>query len=58
MVTTENVKEALNGGVPGLKILFEKLDKEDALKAIGILVILGVGKYIIDAVKDIVMDKK
>lgn len=58
MVTTENVKEALNGGIPDLKILFEKLDKEDALKAIGILVILGVGMYVIDAVKEIVMHKK
>ncbi len=58
MVTTENVKEALNGGIPGLKVLFDKLDKEDALKAIGILVILGVGKYVIDAVKDIVTNKQ
>ena len=51
-------KEALNGGIPGLKVLFDKLDKEDALKAIGILVILGVGKYVIDAVKDIVTKKQ
>jgi hypothetical protein len=33
------------------------LDKEDALKAIGILVILGVGKYVIDVIKDIVTNK-
>lgn len=58
MVTQENVKEALNGGISGLKNLFDKLDKEDALKAIGLLVILGVGTYVIDAVKDIVMAKK
>lgn len=57
MVTIENVKEALNGGIPDLKVLFDKLDKEDALKAIGILVILGVGKYVIDAIKDIVTNK-
>lgn len=57
MVTTNDVKDALNNGIPGLKIQFEKLDKEDALKALGLLVIWGVGKYDIDAVKDIVTNK-
>ena len=33
------------------------MDKEDALKALGLLVIWGVGKYDIDAVKDIVTNK-
>ena len=57
MVNTEMVKEAVNNGIPAIKNLLEKLDKEDALKAIGILAILGIGKHVIDAVKDIVPKK-
>ena len=57
MVNTEMVKEAVNNGIPAIKNLLEKLDKEDALKAIGILAILGIGKHVIDAVKDIVTKK-
>lgn len=58
MITQEIVQAAANNGLADLKILFKKLDKEDALKALGILIILGVGKYVIDAVKEIVLDKK
>ena len=57
MVNTEMVKEAVNNGIPAIKNLLEKLDKEDALKAIGIFAILGIGKHVIDAVKDIVTKK-
>ena len=57
MVTTEIVQEAANKGLEALKVLFEKLNKEDVLKAIGILVISGVGIKTIEAIRDIVKDK-
>ena len=57
MVTKEIVQEASNKGLEALKILFEKLNKEDVLKAIGILVISGVGIKTIEAIKEIVKDK-
>ena len=57
MVTYEMVEQALNDGLPGLKELFNKLSKEDCLKALGILVLMGVGLAIINTVKEIVMAK-
>ena len=57
MVTTELVANAAHAGIPALKELFNKLSKEDALKALGTLVVLGISKYAIDAVKDIVLHK-
>lgn len=57
MVTKEIVEEALKEGLPSLKELFSSLPKEDALKGLGILLILGVSKYAIDAIRDIVMNK-
>lgn len=62
MVTEEIVKSASNEGLPKLKELFEKLPKEDALKAIGMLVIggyaWGVTRAVINSVKEIVMHKQ
>lgn len=58
MVTTDVVANAAHAGIPALKELFNKLSKEDALKALGTLVVLGISKYAIDAVKDIVLHKK
>ena len=58
MITKEIVQAAANNGLADLKNLFKKLDEEDALKALGILIILGLGKHVIDAVKEIVLDKK
>lgn len=57
MVTTDVVANAAHAGIPALKELFNKLSKEDALKALGTLVVLGISKYAIDAVKDIVLHK-
>ena len=57
MVTTELVANAANAGIPALKELFNKLPKDDALKTLGTLVVLGISKYAIDAVKDIVLHK-
>lgn len=57
MVTTELVANAANAGIPALKELFNRLPKDDALKALGIMVVLGISKYAIDAVKDIVLHK-
>lgn len=57
MISKAIVKQAADNGLPALKNLFEKLSKEDALKGIGILAILGVGHKIIEAIKDIVLAK-
>lgn len=57
MVTKEIIKDAVHDGMPALKELFDKLSKEDALKGLGILAILGVGYKIIEAIKEIVMAK-
>lgn len=57
MITESNVKQAVDGGLPALKDLFDKLPKEDALKGLGILAILGVGYKIIETIKDIVVRK-
>ncbi len=57
MVNYEMVEQAFNEGLAGLKELFNKLSKEDCLKALGILVIMGVGITIINTVKEIVLAK-
>ena len=57
MISKDLIKQTSQQGLPALKDLFDKLPKEDALKGIGILVILGVGYKIIEAVKDIVLSK-
>ena len=57
MITKSIVKQAADSGLPALKDLFEKLPKEDALKGLAILAILGVGYKIIEAIKDIVTAK-
>ena len=43
--------------MPALKELFEKLPKEEALKGIGIMVILGFSALVINTIKEIVMKK-
>lgn len=57
MITKSIVKQAADNGLPALKDLFEKLSKEDALKALGILAIIGVGYKIIEAIRIIVLNK-
>ena len=57
MITKALVEKALDGGLPSLKDFFDKLPKEDAIKGLGILVILGVSKIAIDTVKEIVLKK-
>lgn len=57
MITTDMVKKAAENGLPGLKSLFEKLPKEDCLKGLGIMVILGVSTVAINTIKEIVMNK-
>lgn len=57
MITTTMIEEAYKGGIPELKKLFENLPKEDCLKGLGIMVILGISKLVIDAIKDIVTSK-
>ena len=58
MLDQNALKNAYNAGLPALKNFFEKLPKEDALKGIGVLVIMAVGSKIIDVIKDIVTQKK
>ena len=57
MVTTDIVKAAADKGLPALKVLFEKLPPPEILKALGMLVIAGVGVATIEAIKEIVKDK-
>ncbi len=57
MVTKGIIKEAAQGGLPALKELFDKLPKEDALKGLGILAILGVGYKVIEVIREIVLAK-
>ena len=58
MLDQNALKNAYKEGIPALKNFFDKLPKEDALKGIGVLVIMAVGYKIIDAIKDIVSQKK
>ena len=55
MVTTEIIKNAAQDGLPALIDLFKNLSKEDALKGLGILAILGLGYKIIDTIREIVL---
>lgn len=57
MITTTMVEESFNKGLPELKNLFEKLPKEDCLKGLGIMVILGLSTVAINAIKEIVLQK-
>ena len=57
MVTTSMVEEAYKGGIPELKKLFENLPKEDCLKGIGIMVIMGITIETIRIIKEIVISK-
>ena len=57
MVNKEIITSASEAGLPALKELFNKLSKEDALKGLGLMIILGISKMAIEAVKDIVMNK-
>lgn len=57
MITKEIVKNAAEDGLPALKELFEKLPKEDGLKGLGILAILGIGYKIIAIIREIVLAK-
>lgn len=52
------VKAAADQGLPALKELFNKLPKEDALKGIGILAILGVAQKAFIAIVEIVKGKQ
>lgn len=51
------IEEAFNKGLPELKELFEKLPKEDCLKGLGIMVILGISITAINVIKEIVLQK-
>jgi hypothetical protein len=57
MITTSMVEEAYKKGLPELKVLFENLPKEDCLKGIGIMVIMGISIATINAIKEIVTSK-
>lgn len=57
MITTSMVEEAYKKGLPELKHLFENLPKEDSLKGLGIMVILGISIITINAIKEIVISK-
>ena len=57
MVNKEIITATSEAGLPALKELFNKLSKEDALKGLGLMIILGISKMAIDAVKDIVKNK-
>lgn len=52
------VKAAADQGLPALKELFNKLPKEDALKGIGVLAILGVAQTAFIAIVEIVKGKQ
>lgn len=58
MVNKEIITSASEAGLPAIKELFNKLSKEDALKGLGLMIILGISKMAIEAVKDIVMNKQ
>lgn len=57
MITPSMVEEAYNSGLPELKQLFEKLPKEDCLKGLGIMVIMGISIATINVIKEIVTSK-
>ena len=57
MITKEIIENTNSQGMPTLKELFEKLPKEEALKGIGIMVILGLSALAINTIKEIVMKK-
>lgn len=57
MIDEKVILEATKGGLPALTELFNKLSKEDALKGIGILAILGIGYKVIEAIIQIVRSK-
>lgn len=57
MITKEIIENTNSQGMPALKELFEKLPKEEALKGIGIMVILGLSALVINTIKEIVMKK-
>lgn len=57
MINQDIVKQAAENGLPALKELIEKLPKEEALKAIGIMAILGVAYKTIRIIAEIVMKK-
>ena len=57
MINKEIITAASEAGLPAIKELFNKLSKEDALKGLGLMIILGISKMAIEAVKDIVMNK-
>lgn len=52
------VKAAADQGLPALKELFNKLPKEDALKGIGVLAILGVAQKAFITIVEIVKGKQ
>ena len=57
MINKEIITAASEAGLPAINELFNKLSKEDALKGLGLMIILGISKMAIEAVKDIVMNK-
>lgn len=57
MITASMVEEAYKKGLPELKNLFDNLPKEDCLKGLGIMVILGISTLAINTIKDIVTSK-
>ena len=57
MITASMVEEAYKKGLPELKHLFENLPKEDCLKGLGLMVIMGISIVTINVIKDIVTSK-
>lgn len=57
MINEKVIAEAANAGLPALNELFNKLSKEDALKGIGIMAVLGIGYKVIDTILEIVRSK-
>lgn len=57
MITGAMINEAYKKGLPELKQLFENLPKEDCLKGLGLMVILGISTVAINVVKEIVTSK-
>lgn len=57
MITKEIIEGTAKKGLPELKVLFEKLSPEDALKGLGLLAIIGVASSAFIAIKEIVLTK-
>ena len=57
MITEKLIKTAASQGLPALEELFEKLSRDDAIKGLAMLVILGVSRKTVEVIRDIVLAK-